>query len=309
MQYNNSFNTVKIIQDSINTVGNRLTTFEIETYRYIWAEVLTHKMLGKNAQSSRAVPVASVLGVNQDNPVHPIVWGKNKGGMSATEALTGAELQEAKEVWFNLARVAFEGSQRLNELGLHKMWSNRPTEAYSRIKVVITGTEWDNFLWLRDDPDAAQPEIVDLARLIKEEFFDSTPLLLQSGQAHVPYVQRQISSSGEMLYSLAIDGGISLEDALKISASCACQVSYRRMNDSYDKAMEIYDKLFSGPKPHLSPTEHQGIAMKHTKAGLIQRIFPSTLEKGVSHMDREGNLWSANLKGFLQQRKIMEQSQ
>ena len=309
MQYNNSFNTVKIIQDSINTAGNRLTTFEIETYRYIWAEVLTHKMLGKNAQSSRAVPVASVLKVNQDNPVHPIVWGKNKGGMSATEVLTGTELQEAQEVWFNLAKVAFEGSQRLNELGLHKMWSNRPTEAYSRIKVVITGTEWDNFLWLRDDPDAAQPEIVDLARLIKAEFLESTPLLLQEGQAHVPYVQRQLSSSGEMLYSLAIDCGISLEDALKISASCACQVSYRRMNDSYDKAMEIYDKLFSGPKPHLSPTEHQGIAMKHTKAGLIQRIFPSTLEKGVSHMDREGNLWSANLKGFLQQRKIMEQSQ
>jgi len=308
MQYNNSFNTVKIIQDSINTSGNRLTTFEIETYRYIWAEVLTHKMLGKNAQSSRAVPVASVLKVNQDTPVHPIVWGKNKGGMSATEVLTGAELQEAKDVWFDLAAMAFEGSKRLNELGLHKMWSNRPTEAYSRIKVVITGTEWDNFLWLRDDPDAAQPEIVELAQKIKSEFLESTPMVLRPGHAHVPYVQRQINAAGEMIYSLAVDGGITLEDALKISASCACQVSYRRMNDSYDKAMEIYGKLFSGPKPHLSPTEHQGIAMKHTRATLIERIFPSTLERGVSHIDRQGNLWSANLKGFLQQRKIMEQT-
>ena len=314
MQYNNSFNTVKIIQDSINTTGNRLTTFEIETYRYIWAEVLTHKMLGKNAQSSRAVPVASVLGVNQDNPVHPIIWGKNKGGMSATEVLTGVELQEAKEVWFSLAKAAFEGSQRLNELGLHKMWSNRPTEAYSRIKVVITGTEWDNFLWLRDDPDAAQPEIVDLARGIKAAFLESTPMRIQTGEAHVPYVERKreyfgLTDRKGTIHYYSTDGEVSLEDAMKISASCTAQISFRRLNESYAKAMEIYDKLFSGPKPHLSPTEHQGIAMKHTKAGLIQRIFPSTLEKGVSHMDREGNLWSANLKGFLQQRKIMEQSQ
>ena len=54
-----SFNTVKVIQDSVNTSGSRLITYEIETYRYIWAEVLTHKMLNKNAQSSRAVPVNS----------------------------------------------------------------------------------------------------------------------------------------------------------------------------------------------------------------------------------------------------------
>ena len=44
-----SFNSVQVIQDSINLSGNRITTYEIETYRYIWAEVLTHKILNKNA--------------------------------------------------------------------------------------------------------------------------------------------------------------------------------------------------------------------------------------------------------------------
>ena len=303
-----SFNTVKIIQDSINTSGNRLTTFEIETYRYIWAEVLTHKMLGKNAQSSRAVPVVSVLKVNQENPVHPIVWGKNKAGMSATEELEGNDLKEAKEIWFALAERSFKDSERLNTLGLHKMWSNRPTETYSRIKVVITGTEWDNFLWLRDDPEAAQPEIVDLARLIKQEFYKSTPFLLYTSQAHVPYIDRvRCDFSSDVMYFCKGDQ-VSLGDALKLSASCSAQISYRALNDTYAKAMDIYGRLFSGPKPHLSPTEHQGIAMKNTKAGLFQRIFPRLLEKGVSHIDCEGNLWSANLKGFLQSRKIMEQT-
>ena len=73
-----SFNSVQVIQDSINLSGNRITTYEIETYRYIWAEVLAHKMLNKNAQSSRAVPVKSVISINESDPVTPIVWGRTK---------------------------------------------------------------------------------------------------------------------------------------------------------------------------------------------------------------------------------------
>lgn len=305
----NSFNTVKMIQDSINESGNRLSTFEIETYRYIWAEVLTHKILNKNAQSSRAVPTANVLSINQSNPVVPIVWGKNKSGMSATEELTGDDLEKAKSIWLKLAQDSFLASSELNTLGLHKMWANRPTEAYSRIKVVITGTEWGNFLWLRDDPEAAQPEIVDLARLIKATLSESQPLLLHAGEMHVPYVERAYSSrsNGRMIY-LSGDEEITKQDALKISASCCGQISYRKLDDSYEKALSIYSRLFDGAKPHLSPTEHQGIAMKSSKASLLQRVLPGLLEKGVSSMDRDGYLWSANLKGFIQYRKILEQT-
>jgi Thymidylate synthase complementing protein len=302
-----SFNVVKMIQDSVNKSGNRLSTFEIETYRYIWAEILTHKIINKNAQSSRAVPTATVLGINQANPITPIVWGKNKSGMSATEELKGDDLALAKEIWLELAAAAFKGSAELNAIGLHKMWANRPTEAYSRIKVVITGTEWDNFLWLRDDPEAAQPEIVDLARKIKAAMSQSTPLLLSSGQMHVPYVNRVVM--GKTMYYYSNDSErdyLSEDDALKISASCCGQVSYRKLDDTYEKAMAIYTRLFDGAKPHLSPTEHQGIAMISAKASLLERIFPSRLALGVSAIDRQGYLWSANLRGFIQYRKIME---
>lgn len=300
-------NSVKVIQDSINASGNRMITYEIETYRYIWAEVLTHKMLNKNAQSSRAVPVKSVLSINESNPVEPIVWGKNKGGMSASEVLQGEELDNVKQIWNALAVNAFEGSRKLSEAGLHKMWANRPTEPFSRIKVVMSGTEWDNFEWLRDDPEAAQPEIVDLAQRIKQAKKSSVPMLLISGWAHVPYVERA-EKEGFISYFVQGEGEVSLDIALKISASCCGQVSYRKLDESFDKAMDIYNKLFSGSKPHLSPTEHQAIAMRNTKASLINRVFPSTWEKGVSHMDKDGYFWSSNLKGFVQHRKLMEQS-
>lgn len=300
-------NSVKVIQDSINETGNRMITYEIETYRYIWAEVLTHKMLNKNAQSSRAVPVKSVLSVNESTPVEPIVWGKNQGGMSASQVLEGEELEQVKKIWKDLAQTVFDGSRKLSEAGLHKMWANRPTEPFSRIKVVMSGTEWDNFEWLRDDPEAAQPEIVDLARKIKQAKAKSVPMLLLPGWAHVPYVERMVEY-GFITYYVRGEGQVSLDVALKVSASCCGQISYRKLDESFDKAMDIYQKLFNGPKPHLSPTEHQAIAMERAKPTVMQRLFPNTWEQGVSHMDKDGYFWSANLKGFIQHRKIMEQA-
>lgn len=305
-----SFNSVKVIQDSVNTSDNRLITYEIETYRYIWAEVLTHKMLNKNAQSSRAVPVKSVLEVNENNPVFPLVWGKNQGGMSSTNLLEGIELESAKQLWKAASDNAFAYSKQLSEVGLHKMWANRITEPFSRIKVVMTGTEWDNFEWLRDDPSAAQPEIVDLARKIKDAKYNSSPLRLYPGQAHVPYVTREfVRSSKQIHYFVPGEGEVSLDIALKISASCCGQVSYRKLDDSFEKALQIYDRLFDGPKPHFSPSEHQGIVMQKTKIGFFTRTFGLKWEKGVSHVDNKGNFWSGNLKGFIQNRKLIELEQ
>lgn len=305
-----SFNTVTVVQDSITEGGNRLITYEIETYRYIWAEVLTHKMLNKNAQSSRAVPVNSVLSINETSPVYPIVWGKNKGGMSATEVLEGKELDLVQTLWNMAADSAFAYSKKLSDLGLHKMWANRITEPFSRIKVVISGTEWDNFEWLRDDPEAAQPEIVDLARKIKEAKSCSTPLKLRAGWAHVPYVQRIVKMFNTVyeIHYYSGDSEITLEEALKISASCCGQVSYRKLDESFEKAMHIYDRLFDGAKPHFSPSEHQGIAMKREKASVFNRLFPSSWEEGISHMDSKCNFWSSNLKGFIQHRKLLEKN-
>lgn len=59
----------------------------------------------------------------------------------------------------------------------------------------------------------------------------------------------------------------------------------------------------------MSPLEHQGIALASEKASIIQRVFPSTLPVGVSHIDRDSNLWSANFKGFIQHRKVIEAQQ
>lgn len=288
----------KIIADSINYhTKDRMTTFELNYPRFIHAEVMTHKMLAKNAQSSRAVPVASTLEVNKEW-VKPIVWGKNKAGMSSADVLKDHDLYAAQLIWDSAAERAFDYSKRLSEIGLHKQWANRITEPFSNIKVIMSGTEYANFFWLRRDPDCAQPEIVELANQMHAAYEASKPEKLLAGEWHMPYIKTELDVYGERIFFDSNGDKLSIDDALQISASCCAQVSYRRLDDTKEKALEIYNKLFSGPKPHYSPTEHQGRVMRP--------VQPAGWEDGVSHMDRNGYFWSGNLKGFIQYRKLLE---
>lgn len=291
--------SAKIILDSISIEsGARVTTWELEYPRFIHAEIMTHRVFSRNAQSSRAVPVASTLEVNKDY-VKPLVWGKNKAGMSSAEVLEGIALESAKQLWDSAAEHAFVMSKRLADstVGLHKQWANRITEPFSMIKVIVTATEWDNFFWLRDDPDAAQPEIVELARIMKKAYDKSNPKYLYENQWHLPYI-KTVESINTANYQQYLDSDgkeLDLDEALKISASCCAQVSYRRLNESKEKAIEIYERLFSGPKPHLSPTEHQC------------KVIPDPVfwPAGVTHKDRNGDFWSANIRGFVQYRQLL----
>lgn len=289
--------SAKVIADSVNEKGNRLTTIECEYPRFIHAEVMTHRMFSRNAQSSRAVPVSSTIKTNKIS-VKPYVWGKNQAGMSSKEVLTGLKKNLASLVWNMTAKLCFSSSWLLSKIGLHKQWANRMTEWCSTIKVVITATEWQNFFWLRLDEDAAQPEIVELAQAILGAMNNSNAERLEVGQWHLPYIN-VTRYKGEDLYYDSNDNLLTLEEAKQISASCTAQISYRKLNDSKVKAIEIYGRLFSGPIPHESPVEHQGtpISEEHTFTGT----------SGITHVDVEGDFWSANFKGWIQLRQIMQQ--
>lgn len=315
MEYKNI--SVKIVADSISPQGVRLTTYELDYPRYIHAEILTHRVFSRNAQSSRAVPVKKALEMES---ITPIVWGKNQAGMSSSEQLDGIALESAKRLWEEAVSVTKIFSQRLADIGLHKQWANRMTEWFSPIKVVVTATEWDNFFWLRDDPEAAQPEIVELARQMKMAMDNSVPQNLDPGDWHLPYV-RVIKQRGKTMYGLPQNGGddyieikeIDLETAKKISASCCAQASYRRLDTSLEKALDIYSKLFSGAKPHLSPVEHQATPMEISSAwvedidwpGQTEFLSPYDWEKGITHSDRDGNFFSGNLRGWIQMRQVI----
>lgn len=292
--------SAKIIADSISPQGVRLTTFELEYPRFIHAEMMTHRVFSRNAQSSRAVPVSKSLALEY---VEPIIYGKNQPGMSSYEELSEEARKECQYYWHALVRYCKDFSERMSKAGLHKQWANRPLEWHSNIKVVVTATEWDNFFWLRIDPDAAQPEIVELATKMKEAMDASKPSRLYPGMWHLPYVQTLLFPNGDVQYRVGDTENwvsLDLETAKKISASCCAQVSYRKLDTSIEKALEIYEKLFSGPKPHLSPVEHQATPMN-----LLYHSDGYGWDEGVTHQDRDGAMWSGNFKGWVQLRQVM----
>lgn len=296
-----------MVLDSIDTLGNRLRTFEFVFPRWILAELNTHRMLSKNSASSRAVPVETMFEQILNNPAMPVHWGVNQSGMSSKEELTGQNLEDAQNIWRQFGRHAVSVAKVLSDkLGIngHKQWVNRLTEVMTMTKTVISGTEWENFFWLRNHPDA-QPEFQELAHCALEASNKSTPTLLKAGEWHLPYVQYKDGA-----YWIDENTQADLETAKMISASCVAQVSYRKLDDTLEKARKIFDMLNIGSKEkpcHASPVEHQATPMADTlyRHSINVEFNPLTWEEGITHVRRDGSFWSGNFQGWIQMRQLI----
>jgi hypothetical protein len=324
-----------VIAHSKSAVNEKeIITFELEFPRLILAEFNTHNALSKNASSSRAIPVAKMLEQVRNNPAMPVRFGKkNKGMQDAGEhggVVTEYSYYEAcfvdytaKEAWEEAAKSAASWAQAFDDAGYAKQICNRLIEPFQIMKVVMTATELNNFIWLRDHP-AADPTIEVLAKAIKVAKEASTPFLLHPGEWHLPYVGRTRDCMGNIMYltgslpeysdKTQVIPTCNLEDALAISASCCAQVSFRSLDDSIEKAYSVVQKLNLGgvdnEPVHASPLEHQATPMKVVNdepacGGNCMGKFGVEWEDGVTHMDRDGTLCSGNLKGFIQYRQLI----
>ena len=154
--------TARIIADSVNPAGQRVTTLQLRYWRAVHAELMTHRAFSRNASSSRAIPVRKMLAQVWGDPAGPLHWGANQAGMQAEQELTGWRRSAAQRLWRLSGRAMCAAAWAGMKLGLHKQVVNRMLEPWQFISVVLTSTEWDSFFALRDHP-AAQPEIRTLA--------------------------------------------------------------------------------------------------------------------------------------------------
>lgn len=294
--------TARILADSISPSGVRMTTMEIEYPRFILAELNTHRMLSKNSASSRAIPVKAMHEHIRANTATPVYWGINQPGMKAREELTGSDKSWALYLWNKARDMAIGFSQDMAELNLHKQITNRITEPWMIMKTVISGTEWANYFWLRDHADA-QPEIAELAKKMHQAYDASVPQPLQPGEWHVPYVITNRDASTGVLHYLDGSGGIiTADEARIISASCCAQVSYRKSDDTLAKAQKVFQMLIESEPAHASPVEHQATPMNpYSTYG----YDPEYWEEGTTHVSRNGDVWSGNLRGWIQHRKLI----
>lgn len=250
--------SVKVIEDSakVDSTGapfNRITTVEAVFPRYILAELATHRVLSKNASSSRAIPTKKAVTAAQDI-VYPVRWGMNQPGMQPSlENLKGDALLKAEAIWANTAAVCMQASLALADLGLHKQWASRPLEWFSTIRLAITTTELDNMFNLRDHP-AAQDEIHYLMHEWKRALNSSVPNILRGDEWHIPYVTEEER------------GTLGLENSLKVSAARCARTSYKTVHgvtSTLEDDLALFERLKAGvgvneDDPfHASPTEHQ----------------------------------------------------
>ena len=292
--------TARIIQDS-RANGKRITTFELDYPRFIHSELMTHRMFSRNAASSRAIPVEKMHEHILNNPAMPVYWGKNQAGMQAKEELIGGPLDLVKALWHSAKESMLFTAKELRDEGLHKQISNRLTEPFQMMKTVVTATEWDNWFELRNHEDA-QPEIHELAKIMYEAMQVSTPMELYNTEWHLPYIIRTRSIISGMVYNDSNNTILTLEEAQMVSASCCAQVSYRKSDDTLDKAKMVFDRLINSKPMHASPIEHQA---KPMQVLLVENNRRATLEKGVTHITTDGRLGSGNFYGWIQYRQFI----
>ena len=304
---------VEIVKDSINVWGDRVTTYRLHYQRFIHSEFMTHRMVSKNASSSRAIPVHKQLASIADMPAMPIHWGLNEPGMQANAE---GDEQEGKSLWNSSAKsaVAFSKAMWKDGKGFHKQITNRIAEPFTFMNVVATATDWENFFWLRFHADA-QPEIAELARLMWEAREASTPQILRYNEWHVPYVETFRDSTGLLQYCDEDANEVySLDEALKISASCCAQASYRVLDQTLEKALSVFDRLVSGDPLHASPfehpcmpyseTEHMGrLKVKNAMLAMLHETGQYTDEQCEKFSDI--TMYTGNFRGWTQYRKQM----
>ena len=232
----------------------RITTFQVYAPRFLLAELNTHRLLSRSAQSSRAIPVKKrIEGVMRD-PYIP-QFTRNQRGMQGAH-MTMEEDMASRREWVLSCENAVHYATNLEARQVHKQHANRILEPYAHFWGVVTATELDNFWKLRIS-EHAQPEFRELATEMLKAYSASIPKL---DVYHLPYIQDD--DRGEW----------PIDCLLGISAARCARVSYLTfdgLRKEPRKDLELARDLMRDL--HMSPFDHQGYAdriyQNHTNLG------------------------------------------
>jgi len=293
----------KILADSRSPAGYRLTTLEATFPRFVLAEFNTHRVFSRNSASSRAIPIAKQLRRVLEEPYVPTEFGSNQPGMQAGAALAGEKRDLAEREWLHarddavrrvLGLVAdpdaispdddlLEHLGQVEEairhraqpaewLNVHKQVANRLLEPFMWHTVIVTATEWENFLNLRCHADA-QPEIRLVAEKMRTAIDTSNPAELDWSEWHLPLVRPEDREEAPV------------EDLVKVSAGRCARVSYLTHAGKRDLGadVELHDRLLESG--HMSPLEHPA--------------------QPLSGEELEESEWSGNFRGWRPYRKLI----
>jgi hypothetical protein len=91
--------SARVILDSVAPNGRRLTTMEWTYPRFIHAEFMTHRDRARNSASSRAIPFEQMVQTVSADPVVPLYWQQEGGGMQGSGDVPEALRPLALDIW------------------------------------------------------------------------------------------------------------------------------------------------------------------------------------------------------------------
>lgn len=233
--------SAKVVADSINPAGVRLTTFECVVPKQILAQINTHGMTRGVAESSRARPTLGVVEQIREHPYRPERWNYRKRGMQPGGPMSPDDAAEMDRLEHRLRRITARILERMERLKPAKEDVNRYAEAWMYCTIVRTATEWQNYLNLRDHGAAQGPHAM-LARAIRAAFSESVPVyrggptVLPAQQWHLPYVteieRRDLNPTVLPMISAARCGRVSY----------GRQGETRGLDEDRDRALDFTEK-------------------------------------------------------------------
>lgn len=253
----------KIIKDSISPWGVRLTTFEIVFHRFELPSFNTYRAFSRNSASSRAIPVEKQLERMSTFPAWPIEWAREQAGMQGGSELEGSDLLDAMDLFREVHGFTVASIERYladhpdKATRAHKSLINRLMEPFLWQTVVVTSTEWDNFFNQRasERSPLAQPEIRAVADLMLDAYRASTPVEVDQGGWHMPYIEEQ---DWDATQGICVNHVEALEVLKKVSVARCARVSYLTHDGKRDISLDVdlFEKLIGAKPMHASPLEH-----------------------------------------------------
>ena len=301
----------KIIADSLNPQGDRLTTFIVTFPRIILAEFNTHRMFSRNSASSRAIPFEKMVKSVQENPFIPIAWQKDHKGMQGTEYWT-TDIDKLELEWLQAKNKAVFQATTLHDAGVTKQLCNRLLEPFMWHTVIMTsGKEGlENFFNLRNHEDA-EIHIQELAKRMKKSMSNSTPKILHTGEWHIPFSDDIDTIKLDSVFKVGKGPMNRLEAKIQIATARCARVSYTVVGEegkepNYENDIKLHDKLLESG--HFSPFEHCAKAMSYEEyESFIKGTITNNIEGGWKGVKGIG--WCNNFKGFIQYRYLLENRQ
>jgi thymidylate synthase ThyX len=298
----------RVERDSIARSGHRLVSFLITFPRIVLAEAVTHRLnydswgpdhiycertttpeISKNSASSRAIPFNKMLDKVKEDPFMPL-WTQNQKGMQGSSVENPEDVVKANQFWLMARDWAVAMATQLSLLNIHKQDINRLLEPFAWVTQIVTSSNWDNFFALRCD-SMAHPAIRHIARVMYLHLRKSTPMPLEYGEWHLPFVplEEQLAFRWiPFVNNKLVEEP--LPDLIKHSAARCAWVSYENhdRDGSPEAMLSTYKRLMEGDLKHSSPVEHQATPMD---PGWNYGVDTSAVR--------------SNLTGWLQARKLI----